>query len=305
MEIIRPVNIGDAEIVSTNATPVYSAWLIGTSYTIGQRAEKSNRVYEALSSSTGQDPDTDTQNGTVLGTYWQYIGATNSRIMFDYKRSGDSYQTVRSGNITVQLDPNQGVIDTLAFFGVDAETISLTVTDPVEGIVYPTTIFEMRDNGAVYDGYTYCFEPIVSFSELIVDDLPPYGGAVIDIVIDAGSNDAKCGKVIAGYRKFIGDVVYGTQVGITSYSDVTRDEFGNATILPRDYNRFVDYRIGVETGNNREVQKLLTDFRDQPIVCIGTSEDFLETTLYCVYKDFTLSLDNPALSSLSMKVEEL
>ena len=304
MEIIRPVTIGDTQIAATNATPVYSDWLVGTSYTIGQRSEKSNRVYEALASSTGQDPDTDTQNGTVLGTYWQYVEATNSRIMFDYARSGDSYQTVRTGDITVQLDPDQGITDTIAFFGVDADDISIVVTDPVDGVVYSDT-FEMRDNSAVYDAYTYCFEPIINFTELIVTDLPPYGGTVINIVIDAGANVAKCGKCVIGYRKFIGDVVYGTQVGIVSYSDVSRDQFGNATILPRDYNRFVDYRIGVVTSYNREVQKLLTIYRDTPLVFIGAGRDFLETTLYGVYKDFTLSLDNPALSSLTMKIEEL
>lgn len=304
MEIIRPVSIGTPQIIATNATATYSAWLVGTAYTTGQRAEKSNRVYEALASSTGQDPDTDTQNGTQLGTYWQYVEATNSRIMFDYARSGDNYQTSRSGNITVELDPDQGITDTIAFFGVDADDISIVVTDPVDGEVYNET-FEMRDNSAVYDAYTYCFDPIINFTELIVTDLPPYGGTVIDIVIDAGANVAKCGKCVIGYRKFIGDVVYGTQVGIISYSDVTRDQFGNATILPRDYNRFVDYRIGVETSYNREVQKLLTQYRDNPIVFIGAEADFLETTLYGVYKDFTLSLDNPALSSLSMKVEEL
>ena len=304
MEIIRPVTIGDTQIAATNATPVYSDWLVATAYTTGQRAEKSNRVYEALAGSTGQDPDTDTQNGTVLGTYWQYVEATNSRIMFDYARSGDSYQTVRTGNITVQLEPNQGITDTIAFFGVSSNDITITVTDPIDGVVYNAT-FDMRDNSAVYDAYTYAFEPIVNFTELIVNDLPPYGGTVIDIVIDSGANDAKCGKCVVGYRKYIGDVVYGTQVGIVSYSDVIRDQFGNATILQRDYNRFVDYRIGVQTSYNREVQKLLTSFRDTPIVFIGAESDFLETTLYGVYKDFTLSLDNPALSSLSMKVEEL
>lgn len=304
MEIIRPVNIGTPQIIATNATPTYSAWLVGTAYTIGQRAEKSNRVYEALANNTGQDPDTDTQNGTALGTFWQYVEATNSRIMFDYARSGDSYQTVRTGNITVELEPNQGITDTIAFFAVEAATIAITVTDPVDGLVYDES-FDMRDNSAVYDAYTYAFEPIVNFSELIVNDLPPYGGTTIDIVIDSGATDAKCGKCVIGYRKYIGDVVYGTQVGIVSYSDVTRDQFGNATILERDYNRFVDYRVGVETSYNREVQKLLTSFRDKPIVFIGADSDFLETTLYGVYKDFTLSLDNPALSSLSMKVEEL
>jgi hypothetical protein len=304
VEIIRPVSIGDTEIVATNATPVNAAWSNATAYTIGQRAEKSNRVYEAIAGGTNHDPDTDTVNGTVVGTYWQYIGATNSRIMFDYARSGDSYQTVRAGNITVELEPDQGITDTIAFFGVEADDITVIVTDTVDGEVYNET-FLMRDNSAVYDAYTYAFEPIVNYSELIINDLPPYGGTIIDIVIDAGVNDAKCGKCVIGYRKFIGDVVYGTQVGIVSYSDVTRDTFGNATILARDYNRFVDYRIGVDTSYNREVQKLLTQYRDTPIVFIGAEQDFLETTLYGVYKDFTLSLDNPAISSLSMKVEEL
>ncbi len=305
MHIIRPVDIGTTEITATNAVPVNSAWSSATGYTIGQRAEKSFRVYESVfaGTNTNHDPDTDTANGTVIGTYWQYIEATNSRIMFDYTRSGDEYQTFRSGDITVTLEPAQGITDTIAFFGLNGDTVTITVTDPTDGVVYDES-FDLRDDSAVYDGYTYCFEPIIKYTELIVDDLPAYGGTELEIIIDAGVNIAKCGKCIVGFKKFIGDVVFGTQVGIISYSNVER-EFGRAVIQSGDYNRFVDYKIGVETPYNREVQKLLTGFRDRAIVFIGSDEDYLETTLYGVYKDFTLSLDNPAISSLSMRVEEL
>lgn len=305
MHIIRPVTIGSSEITATNAVPANSAWSSGTSYTLGQLAEKSNRVYESIyaSANLNHDPDTDTANGTVIGTYWQYIEATNSRIMFDYTRSGDDYQTTRSGDITVTLEPAQGITDYIAFFGLNGNEINVTVTDSIDGLVYDET-FDLQDNSAVYDGFTYCFEPIVKHTELIVDDMPPYANTEIGIVIDAGANTAKCGKCIVGFGKFVGDVVYGTQVGIVSYSNVNR-EFGRATIQSGDYNRFVDYKIGVQTQYNREVQKLLTGFRDQPIVFIGSSADFLETTLYGVYTDFTLSIDNPAISSLSMRVEEL
>jgi len=305
MHIIRPVDIGTAEITATNAVALNAAWSSGTGYTIGQLAEKSLRVYESIfaGTNTNHDPDTDTANGTVIGTYWRYAEATNSRVMFDYTRSADDYQTIRSGNIAVTLEPGQGITDTIAFFGINGNTVAVTVTDPVDGVVYDEE-FDLIDNSAVYDGYTYCFEPIVKYTELIVDDLPAYGGTEIDIVIDAGANDAKCGKCVVGFRKFIGDVVFGTQVGIISYSNVDR-EFGRAVIQSGDYNRFVDYKIGVETSYNREVQKLLTGFRDRAIVFIGSPQDYLETTLYGVYKDFTLSLDNPAISSLSMRVEEL
>jgi hypothetical protein len=305
MHIIRPVQIDTAHITSTNAVPLNSAWSSGTSYTIGQLSEKSYRVYESIAAGTNlnNDPDTDTNNGTIIGTYWQYIEATNSRIMFDYTRSGDDYQTVNASNINVTLEPNQGVTDTIAFFGLAGSYVAVTITDAIDGIVYQEE-FELADNSAVYDGYTYCFEPIVRHTELIVDDLPAYGNTEILVVITAGSDDAKCGKCVVGFRKFIGDVVFGTQVGIVSYSSVER-EFGRAVIKSGDYNRFVDYKIGVNTPYNREVQKLLTGFRDKPIVFIGASDDFLETTLYGVYKDFTLSLDNLAISSLSMRVEEL
>lgn len=304
MHIIRPVEIGTPEITATNAVALNAAWSSGTPYTAGQKAEQSNRVFESIfaGTNTGHDPDIDTANGTVLGTYWQYIEATNSRIMFDYTRSGDDYQTTRSGNITVTLEPNQGITDYIAFFGLNGDEVAVTVTDPIDGVIYDEA-FDLRDDSAVYDGFTYCFEPIVKYTELIVDDLPPYGGTEIDIVIDAGVNTAKCGKCVVGFGKFIGDVVYGTQVGIVSYSNVDRS-FGRAVIQSGDYNRFVDYQVGVNTQYNREIQKLLTGYRDKPIVFIGAKSDFLETTLYGVYTDFTLSL-NPALSSLSMRVEEL
>jgi hypothetical protein len=305
MHIIRPVTIGTAEITATNATPVNAAWSSGTGYEVGELAEKSLRVYESIyaGTNTNHDPDTDTANGTIIGTYWQYIEATNSRIMFDYTRSGDDYQTVMAGDITVTLEPAQGITDTIAFFGLNGNTVAVTITDPIDGVVYDEE-FDLIDNSAVYDGYTYCFEPIVKYTEFIVDDLPPYGNTELEIVIDAGADDAKCGKCVVGFRKYIGDVVFGTQVGIISYSNVDR-EFGRAVIQSGDYNRFVDYKIGVETPYNREVQKLLTGFRDRAIVFIGSPQDYLETTLYGVYKDFTLSLDNPAISSLSMRVEEL
>jgi hypothetical protein len=304
MHIIRPVAIGDTEITATNAVASNPVWSSSTGYTIGQRAEKSNRVYESLFAGTNlnNDPDTDTSSGTVIGTYWSYVEATNSRIMFDYTRSGDDYQTTRGGSIAVTIEPDQGITDYIALFGLNGDEVLVTVNDPVDGIIYDET-FELRDDSAVYDGFTYCFEPIVKHTELIVDDLPPYGGTEIDIVIDAGVNTAKCGKCVVGFGKFIGDVVYGTKVGIVSYSSVERT-FGRAEIQSGDYNRFVDYQVGINTQYNREIQKLLAGYRDKPIVFIGAKDDFLETTLYGVYTDFSLTL-SPALSSLSMRVEEL
>lgn len=298
MKIIRPVTIGDSNLVSSNiAETDYGAWNSGTTYALGDKviSTTTHRIYEsAQGSNLNHNPTTDD------GTWWTNIGATNRWRAFD-KVLAD--QSERTGTITYNILPNN-LVNAVALFNVDAATVNIVVDDPIDGEVYNETI-SMVDNTAVTDWYNYFFEPVARRSEVAKFDLPNYSTANIIITLDSGASVSKVGEIVLGAQKTLGLTNYGTSVGIQDYSRKERDVFGNAIILERRFSQTVDFDVQVETESVRDVQKTLATFRATPIVFTGSDAATYGDLIYGYYRNFSINISSPSLSDATIEVEGL
>ena len=195
--------------------------------------------------------------------------------------------------------------NSIALFNLDAAEIEVTVTDPVDGVVYDETI-PLVDNGAVSSWWSFFFEPIIRKSEVALFDLPNYASATIDVTITASTGeDAKVGQIVFGNQKSLGVTVYNTGIGIQDYSTKETNAFGNVVVTERRFAQLVDYEVQVQTSNVRDVQKTLATYRATPLVYSGTEDGAYGDLVYGYYRSFGINISTPSISDATIEVEGL
>jgi hypothetical protein len=296
MIIIQPVPITAAMLTASNVPETDApAWTAGT-YTLGTLRIYEHRVYEVIVASTTDRPDIGAAATTPT---WLDLGATNRFKMFDQIIST---QTVFAGEVDVDITP-AAIINSAAFFGLSGNEITVTMTDPIEGVVFTETR-SLQDNTLIIDWYPYFFEEIAYLPDMVFLNLPAYGSATLNAVIDGGATDAKVGEVVIGKQRNLGVTNFGTSVSIQDYSIKSTDEFGNTIIVQRAFAKRADYDVTVETSSVAAVQKALADIRTTPTVFVG-DENRPETFVYGFYKQFNIVLSTPSISDCSIEVEGL
>lgn len=296
MIIIQPVPITATMLTASNVPETDApAWTAGT-YTLGTKRIYDHRVYEVIVASTTARPDV---GALATPPSWLDLGATNRFKMFDQIIST---QTVNSVEIDVDITP-AAIVNSAAFFGLLGNSITVTMTDPIEGVVYTETR-SLQDNTLIIDWYPYFFEEIAYLPDMVFLNLPAYGSATLTAVIDGGAGDAKVGEVVIGKQRSLGVTNFGTSVSILDYSVKSTDDFGNTIIVQRAYSKRADYDVTVNTSSVAAVQKALADIRTTPTVFVG-DQNRPETVVYGFYKQFNIVLSTPSISDCSIEVEGL
>lgn len=295
MRIIQPVDVTPAVLVSSSVPETdYAAWSAATAYAAGEKVTYNHRNYEALVEHTGANPETDTSDPPK----WLDLGANNRWRMFD-DRVGSL--TEQAGSIAVDLQPG-AVINSVALFNLLGRSATVTLTDPVDGIVYQRAV-SLVDAG-VTNWYEWFFAPIGRQTDFVLLDLPAYGTATLSVVIDNASDTAACGHLVMGRQAEIGVALYGSGVGITDYSRKEADAFGNAIVVERSFSKRAEFDVMVDTPQIGRVQRLLAGIRARPVVWIG-AEGYESTVLFGYYRDFSISISGPSVSDATITVEGL
>lgn len=301
MDIIKPITVTDSVLTSTNiAENDYAEWNSATTYAIGDNviSVTTHRIYESVTASNlNNDPTTDD------GTNWLNIGATNRWKAFDNYIS-DPVTNTTSIQYTL-TPPNGSIPSAVALLNLKGISANVTVTDSVDGEVYNTDI-ALLDNRNIVDWYTYFFEEQVQREEALFLDIPPYIGAVVSVTVqEEVGQTAELGQLVFGFLSDVGLTVYGTSIGIEDYSIKSRDAFGNAIIVQRNFSQTVDFDVKFETQNARKVQKTLAALRATPVVYLGSTDVSYGTLVYGFYRRFDITLETPSYAFASIEVEGL
>ena len=297
MRVIKSIETTDAILTSSNiAEDEHPAWVANTSYNASDRVIFEHKIYEAiLAHSSTTTPDLDQTN-------WLLIGATNRYRMFDNIISSVSSRT---GGIQFTLTPNQ-VVSSIALLNVNATTVRVVVTDPIDGVVYDKTK-ELRSSSEVIDYYSYFFAPLITLSDLntaVFLDLPSKPTATITVYIISGAGLVEVGEVVYGIQSMIGRTNYGTSIGLKSYSRKDIDEFGKVTVVKRKNSKYCEYDVDIDNTNLAYVQRLFQDIDSVPCVFVG-NPNLEETIVYGFYSDFKATISFPTVSKCNLRVEGL
>ena len=280
-------------LVSTTVTNNEADWDVSTAYVVGDKAVLNFDLYQCLQNNTGENP-TD-----AASTYWVRAGSANKYAMFD---GNSSSQTEFLGtNFTVVITGLN--VNSLSFFGVNADSITVTQTDG--GV---QTFTETKSTGAFSEGrnnwYNFYYMPFpdsTSVRSVVFSNIPILATSQISITFNKASGNAKCGMLVDGMIRNIGTANFGTDFGITDYSTKETDQFGNTEIVERPFNRKINYDVSVPTLQLSQVDRLLAAYRATPVCWIG--EQTKEETIIFGFindSDFT---EKQTLSSLKINVE--
>lgn len=298
VRIIPPLTLTDAMLTSTNVAendhPVYDP---GTAYADGATVIVTtgvHRIYQnnSGSSQTGVYPP---DNPLI----WEDKGATNAWRMFD-----NFSNTITSNAESIDIQVEAGFIsNSIALIGLGGSEVIVTVTDPVDGVVYSKTM-DLRSSEGIVGLYSWLFRDHSKKTTIVLSDLPAYRNATIRIQINATGGTAECGMVAMGRQKILGELLYGFSLGIIDYSRKTTNDEGVTSVQKRAYADEPEISMKVELSKFDNLKRVLSVYRSTPAIYVcGTQYDTM--TVYGFYRDFRQTVPHSAFAECTLQIEGL
>jgi len=285
------------DYLAINVTEDEIAWDALSLYNYGDEARDGHYVYTYA----GVDGTNTTSSPSVDALAWIETRPTNYYSMLDGKTSS---QTIRTSPLI--FDVTMGNYDTATLLNIEAETalfeIILIATDEV---IYSQS-FDVGDESEIIDFYSYCFSDFVFADYIYNQSIPLYGASAKLRITLTNTTDVKVGRLVVGRSFYVGEVAYGVNLGLESYSVKTTDEFGNDTLIQRGAVELNSYDIRCTTNRLPTLKRKAIELDAVPVLFIADESDTsnLENLLaYGYWQNFALVATNPTYSSISLTVK--
>jgi hypothetical protein len=299
-------------LLYTNVTNPYSEWSSGTTYSLGQTVvvgtyTGSNTVTVANSGTYKSLTNSNLNNNPLTSpTNWVRLGPTNQFAMFD-----NVVSSVTSGTSDITFVIKSTSVDSVAVLNAVASKVSCAVADHsysgsyLGNVAYYRT--EQLSGSEALDWYSYFFfDEETQKTQALYLSIPKVSDGIITVKI-TGSGTVSAGSIIAGQIKEIGQTQYGVNTGIIDYSRKETDEFGNTSLVVRNYSKRMNAKVFLTNSNLNRVQRLLYSIRATPVLWIGSTDPTFEEPLVVMgyYKDFDTEIAYPAHSLCNITVDGL
>lgn len=272
----------------------YAAWDVGTTYDVDDivLSATTNHRYQALTNG-------ESGNSLANPAKWLDLGPTNRYLMFDLSNSS---QTLNGETIDVTIDVT-GRVNSVALLNLVAATVQVIVTDVVDGEIYNRTVNLIASDDA-RNWWEYMFLPVRRYGDWTFLDLPTYNNPTVRIIITNPGGTTKIGSAVLGLSRDIGQTVYPSDVSIQDYSKKDVDEFGNYTIIIRDFAKRANLKVSSAESRVDSIYEILADLRATPCLFVGV-ESLRATWVYGFYKDMKWQFAGPNESYLLLDIEGL
>lgn len=290
--IVTPsLPVDNNNIFATNiASSDHPIWVADT-YNKGDLVTHGNLNWECVTQ-TQDEP-------SLTSVNWLNLGVINRFKMFDEKNNTLTVGAINEP-ITYSLKFNEWV-NCLSMLKLTASKVKVVMTDDIEGEVFNRTI-DLVDYSAA-NAYEYFFSEIVQKDSLIIYDLPPYFNATISITITPfNGRKASCGVCACGKQIEIGDLKFGYSVGITDYSRVQFDNFGDFTLIQRGFAKKASLKVNVDKSKVSLIESKLAALRATPAIWIGDISA-PETYIYGIFEDFGIVVSNAIFADCSLNLK--
>jgi hypothetical protein len=228
---------------------------------------------------------------------WLDDGATNRWRMFD---ASNASQTENANSIVVTFN----AVDIATGFylgGLDADSVTLTVTDAIEGLVYTETqSLVLSTSGSSFFGWF--FGKIAKKTAIASKSLPPYANATIVITITRTGDIARCGMCVIGRVVDGGSSLVGLGTDIKDYSTVIFNADGSSGGTPRGYSKRMTVDVLLSNDVIDTLQNLLSTYRQKNVVWIGNI-NYESTMLFGKFSSFKNVIGGITDSKMSLQIE--
>lgn len=292
---IRRTPITDAILIDSNVPEDdYPEYDPDATYSTGAEVMvlADHGVYVSTAdNNTGNDPLTAKDK-------WARRESTNRWRVFDESLST---LTSQSGSITYQLRPPKA-IGGLAILGVvNAVAAQVVIDHPEYGEVYNAT-HNLTPLVSASSWWQWLFGDRVLRTQSLFLDVPTYPGADIYITITGGA-DLGVGMITLGQQRRFGyGVRYGARAGITTYSTVTRDIDGRASIKKRPFARRSSLDLALPNDEIDSLYQYLGEIESEPVLMVA-SRQYETFTGFGLVKNFEIVIPGPSVSDCSIEFD--
>ncbi|MFZ3289256.1 MAG: hypothetical protein WA191_20750 [Telluria sp.] len=247
-------------------------------------------VHTLTANAIGQTPATSP-------TYWTLVGVTNARKMFDEL---NNTQTENAESIVISLTPSQ-IAGGLYLGGVVADDIVVTVTDPVDGVIYDRTESLIQStSGSSF--FNWCFGRIRRKNFFLALDLPMYYESTVQVSILKPGGIAKCGMCALGPLTELGFTTYGLGVEDKDYSSTRFDVDGSSETTVRGYAKKMSIDVLINNDVIDYVIDILRTFRQRNVLYIGATQ-FGHSVIFGKYTSFKNVIPDFPTSRMALGVD--
>ena len=316
MIVITPTVITDTVLAarSTIAEPDATAagdgvgateWATGTTYAAAALVTRgvgfTHRVYKSVTGSNlGNIPE---NTLTTTPPLWVDMGPTNRWRML---RANANFRTSGASPLTVTLTPGVRA-GAIAIVGMVADTVTVTQTDSSGNQTYTYTQSLRLRATTTWSGYFYAgfrFQ-----SALLLTNLPLITGSIITVTLTRASGAVLCGPVVFGTAVPLGTPALGATSGLTDFSTISRDVFGNSTLLQRKSIPLTSQSTTIPVANIDLVRDTLTGLRATVAMWAGIEDSsstfFNSLAVLGIVTRWGLTMDRNEVARLSLDIEGL
>lgn len=161
----------------------------------------------------------------------------------------------------------------------------------------------------VFNATDYYFNPISTRPTKVVFDVPAVTDGIITIKLSAGSGNVKCGSIVTGLYIYLGKWLKPSSNKGKGFSTITRDLWGNATIVKR---RMLPVMTGVSMLDSFRIDSAIAarNILDAvPALYTGVEEDGDWTDMFTiigVHQQFDIGTnDSVDYATLTFQAEEI
>lgn len=301
MRVVPPLEITDARLTSSTAGEPASgeiAWNAATPYNKGNRvylASTHMRYERLVAGTTAASPDVDTVN-------WAPLGPTNRWAMFDLLRNTG---TTAASPLVVTITPGQR-IDTLALLGLVADSVSIEVKSGSTVVLAATEGLSTRQ---VLDWYDYFTEEFTYRSSLARFDIPALSNVVVKVTASRASGDVTIGALVVGKSVYLGEAEYSAESDALNFSTISRDAFGNSTLIQRRSVPKANLTVWCDKARVRKLLDTREALNAVPALWSGlddATDGYFDAVLILgPYKRWLIGLDHPDHARQQLELEEV
>jgi hypothetical protein len=295
VRIVRPIAIGDAQIIATNVVDeVLPPWTTSP-FGLGDRVVVGKVIYESLQAANTNHPP------ATSPTWWEMVSTVNSRRMFD---DSNSSQSSAVGGLSVQLRPGALVTSVALLNLTNAASVRVRQVDPTAGTVYDKTTY-LTGRLLRSGWYYWLFSARIPEYDFLALDVPPYPGA--DVCIDIApmglaGGTVSVGGCVRGAQVVVGEgLKYGAEVGFNDYSRYAENSFGDLQLKQGAYGKRASFAFRVLNTQIDAVMAHFISLRGKPALFIGYGR-YKCTVILGVARNPKILIPYPTTSDMSVDI---
>lgn len=282
-------------------------WNTASSYVEGDRVSllAQHKVYECIqdADNTVASPEIDITSTTP---HWFEVSYTNKWRMFCYTQS---LPTTKATNLTVTLTPQvrSSNLAILALTGCTSIVISASNGgSPVTLINCLPTVTGTSTNITKSTTLTITGTDIAS---LVIYNLPAITTIVYTLVI-TGPGVITCKHCVLGWPEYLGDLQADITRSDINFSTIDRDTYGTVSFVRRRSVPKLNYSLNVRAAEVNRILSIRDQLNATPALWNAMDDNVIPdytTSLLTLgfYRDFSITLDNPIASTITLEVEEI